>query len=102
MDAIGAYPHRMSDTERRACLRRAVIASTVGTTIEWYDFLIYSVVTGLVFGNLFFPDADPVVGALKAHGCLTVDQWSTTRELSIHRQRRVIGCHTVTGRSPAG
>jgi hypothetical protein len=65
MDAIGAYPHRMSDTERRACLRRAVIASTVGTTIEWYDFLIYSVVTGLVFGNLYFPDADPVVGRVE-------------------------------------
>ena len=72
MDAIGAYPHRMSDTERRACLRRAVIASTVGTTIEWYDFLIYSVVTGLVFGTLYFPDADPVVGALKAFGVFFV------------------------------
>ena len=59
-------------TERRACLRRAVIASTVGTTIEWYDFLIYSVVTGLVFGTLYFPDADPVVGALKAFGVFFV------------------------------
>jgi MFS family permease len=72
MDAIDAYPNRMSDSEHRACLRRAVIASTVGTTIEWYDFLIYSVVTGLVFGNLYFPDADPVVGALKAFGVFFV------------------------------
>ena len=72
MDAIGAYPDRISDTERRACLRRAVIASTVGTTIEWYDFLIYTVVTGLVFGTLYFPDADPLVGALKAFGVFFV------------------------------
>jgi hypothetical protein len=35
-------------------LRRAVIASTVGTAIEWYDFLIYSTMTGLVFGKVFF------------------------------------------------
>lgn len=46
---------RLSDTEHRAQLRRAVIASTVGTTIEWYDFLLYGTVTGLVFGKLFFP-----------------------------------------------
>jgi len=42
-----------------------VIASTVGTTIEWYDFLLYSVVTGLVFGKLFFPKSDPLVGVLE-------------------------------------
>ena len=69
MDAIGAYPHRMSDTERRACLRRAVIASTVGTTIEWYDFLIYSVVTGLVFGTLYFPDCGGRVEGLRSVLC---------------------------------
>jgi len=51
---------------QRTQLRRAVIASTVGTTIEWYDFLLYSVVTGLVFGKLFFPQSDPLVGVLQA------------------------------------
>ena len=49
-------------------LRRAVIASTVGTTIEWYDFLLYGQVTGLVFGKLFFPGSDPLVGVLQAFG----------------------------------
>src|ERR1700689_596310 len=44
----------MSDDAHRAHLRRAVIASTVGTTIEWYDFLIYRTMTGLVFGKAFF------------------------------------------------
>src|SRR3954467_13742064 len=47
-------------------LRRAVIASTVGTTIEWYDFFLYSIVTGLVFAKLFFPKSDPLTGTLQA------------------------------------
>jgi MFS family permease len=55
-----------SDIEHRAQLRRAVIASTVGTTIEWYDFLLYGTVTGLVFGKLFFPKSEPLVGVLEA------------------------------------
>jgi hypothetical protein len=42
------------------------IDRTVGTTIEWYDFLLYSVVTGLVFGKLFFPKSEPLVGVLQA------------------------------------
>jgi MFS family permease len=61
---IGIGP--LSDTEHRTQLRRAVIASTVGTTIEWYDFLLYGQVTGLVFGKLFFPQSDPLVGVLQA------------------------------------
>jgi len=58
----------MSEAEHQACLRRAVIASTVGTTIEWYDFLMYSTVTGLVFAKVYFPGADPLVGTLQAFG----------------------------------
>jgi MFS family permease len=58
----------ISEDEHRAQLRRAVIASTVGTTIEWYDFLLYGQVTGLVFGKLFFPGSDPLVGVLQAFG----------------------------------
>src|SRR5712675_2612224 len=56
----------LSEADHRAQLRRAVIASTVGTTIEWYDFLLYGQVTGLVFGKLFFPQSDPLVGVLQA------------------------------------
>jgi MFS family permease len=62
----------LSESEHRAQLRKAVIASTVGTTIEWYDFLLYSVVTGLVFGKLFFPHSDPLVGVLEAFAVYTV------------------------------
>ena len=56
----------------RSQLRRAIIASTVGTTIEWYDFLLYSTVTGLVFGKLFFPNSDPLVGVLQAFAVYAV------------------------------
>ncbi len=47
-------------------LRRAVVASTIGTTIEWYDFFLYSIVTGLVFAKLYFPQSDPRIGTLQA------------------------------------
>ena len=48
MTTIDITAHPSSETDHRAQLRRAVIASTVGTTIEWYDFLLYSTVTGLL------------------------------------------------------
>ena len=67
---IAAAPLSESDQQRQ--LRRALIASTVGTTIEWYDFLLYSTVTGLVFGKLFFPKSDPLVGVLEAFAIYTV------------------------------
>jgi len=56
----------MPEDEQRRQLRRAVIASTVGTAIEWYDFFLYSTVTGLVFAKLFFPTSDPLVGRSSA------------------------------------
>jgi MFS family permease len=62
----------LSESDHGVQLRRAVIASTVGTTIEWYDFLLYSTVTGLVFGKLFFPHSDPLVGVLEAFAIYTV------------------------------
>src|SRR6201987_3488656 len=62
----------LPESAHRIQLRRAVIASTAGTTIEWYDFLLYSVVTGLVFGKLFFPKSDPLVGVLEAFAVYTV------------------------------
>jgi len=61
-----------STVDERAQLRRAVIASTVGTTIEWYDFFLYSIVTGLVFAKLFFPKSDPLVGTLQAFAVYAV------------------------------
>src|SRR5256714_8429541 len=62
----------LSDTEQHRQLRRAVIASAVGTTIEWYDFFLYSTVTGLVFAKLYFPNSDPLVGTLEAFAIYAV------------------------------
>jgi MFS family permease len=70
MAVIAASP--LSELEHRVQLRRAVIASTVGTTIEWYDFFLYSTVTGLVFAKLYFPRSDPLVGTLEAFAIYAV------------------------------
>ena len=53
--ATTANYRNISDAQRRAELHKAVIAATVGTTIEWYDFFIYGTAAGLVFPKLFFP-----------------------------------------------
>ena len=66
MTAVGIAASHLSADEHRVQLRRAVVASTIGTAIEWYDFFLYSIVTGLVFGKLFFPNSDPLVGTLEA------------------------------------
>src|ERR1700724_922990 len=58
----------LSDSEHSRQLRRAVIAATVGTTIEWYDFFIYGTAAGLVFGKLYFPNEDALTGTLAAFG----------------------------------
>src|ERR1700742_152602 len=62
----------LSPDEHQTQLRRAVIASTIGTAIEWYDFFLYSTVTGLVFAKLFFPHSDPWVGTLEAFAIYAV------------------------------
>src|SRR5262245_4201986 len=48
----------------RRALIEAVVASTVGTTIEWYDFFLYGVMAALVFPRLFFPHVDPFSGQI--------------------------------------
>jgi MFS family permease len=66
MATYGAAATLLPADEHGRQLRRAVIASTIGTTIEWYDFFLYSTVTGLVFAKLYFPNSDPLVGTLQA------------------------------------
>jgi MFS family permease len=72
MTVAGTATGALSEVEHRVQLRRAVIASTIGTTIEWYDFFLYSTVTGLVFAKLYFPASDPLVGTLQAFGIYSV------------------------------
>ncbi|MEU2284831.1 MFS transporter [Streptomyces sp. NPDC013178] len=51
-----------------AQLRRVALSGLLGTTVEFYDFLVYGTVAALVFGDLFFPRADPAVGTIAAFG----------------------------------
>jgi metabolite-proton symporter len=51
---------------KRRVLVEAVIASTVGTTIEWYDFFLYGTAAALVFPRIFFTTFDPFVGQVLA------------------------------------
>src|SRR5437870_2301254 len=53
-------------SERRTQMIRAMVASAVGTSIEWYDFFLYGVGAALVFPQKFFPQSDPFVGTLLA------------------------------------
>ena len=43
----------LSASEHSRQLRKAVIASTIGATIEWYDFFIYGTAAGLIFGKAY-------------------------------------------------
>jgi len=52
-------------TARRNTLR-VIVASTIGTTIEWFDFFLYGFVAALVLGKLYFPSKDPLTGTLIA------------------------------------
>src|SRR5690242_9037120 len=54
----------MQQEGTRSQVGRAAIASTIGTSIEWYDFFLYGSAAALVFPKLFFPKSDPLAGVL--------------------------------------
>src|SRR5512132_2279082 len=58
----------LSASDHSAQLRKAVIASTIGTAIEWYDFFLYGTAAGLIFGKLYFPNEDALTATLAAFG----------------------------------
>jgi metabolite-proton symporter len=51
---------------------RVVLASVIGTTIEWYDFFLYGTAAALVFNQLFFPTLDPLAGTMASFATYAV------------------------------
>lgn len=62
----------MGKLENATAIRKVVLASLVGATIEWYDFFLYGVVAGIVFNKLYFPAGDPLVATLLAYATFAV------------------------------
>jgi len=61
-----------SDPSPPHSVRRVVVASFVGTAIEWYDFFLYGTAAALVFNRLFFPTLDPLSGTMAAFATYAV------------------------------
>lgn len=62
----------VSSTDGRSQSRRAAFGSFAGTTLEWYDFFIYGTTAALVFGDVFFPKQEGVLGTLAAFATFAV------------------------------
>lgn len=61
-----------SPTVPKARLRRVAMASSIGTTIEFYDFFIYGTAAALVFPTIFFSDMSPAVATLASFATFAV------------------------------
>ncbi|WP_158891693.1 MFS transporter [Amycolatopsis anabasis] len=67
--ALGA---RQREAERGTQVRRAALASAIGTTIEWYDFFLYNTAAALIFPQLFFPASSSYAGAMQSFATYAV------------------------------
>ena len=83
------------DPERRVQVRRAALASAIGTTIEWYDFFLYNTAAALIFPHLFFPASSSYAGAMQSFATYAVGfaarpigaATATKAELQVSRNR---------------
>ena len=62
----GVSTVQLDPGSQRVQVRRAAMASTIGTTIEWYDFFLYNTAAALVFPHLFFPASSAYAGAMQS------------------------------------
>ncbi|MDM5338545.1 MFS transporter [Fictibacillus enclensis] len=62
----------VDEAVRKKQMKKAAIASIVGTSIEWYDFFLYGTMAALVFPKLFFPESDSYIGVLQAFTTLFI------------------------------
>ncbi|MFP3123784.1 MHS family MFS transporter [Ectobacillus funiculus] len=60
------FQEKIDELTRKKQVKKAAIASIVGTSIEWYDFFLYGTMSALVFPKLFFPESDAYMGVLQA------------------------------------
>ena len=58
--------------EDKKLLKRVVLASLIGATVEWYDFFLYGTVAGIVFNKLYFPTNDPFISTMLAYTTFAV------------------------------
>ncbi|MET7997457.1 MFS transporter [Amycolatopsis sp. NPDC005232] len=61
-----------STGDRRVQVRRAALAGSIGTTIEWYDFFLYNTAAALVFPHLFFPSSSGYAGVMQSFATYAV------------------------------
>ncbi|MEV4598104.1 MFS transporter [Amycolatopsis sp. NPDC049253] len=61
-----------SSGDRRVQVRRAALAGSIGTTIEWYDFFLYNTAAALVFPHLFFPESTGYAGVMQSFATYAV------------------------------
>ncbi|VXB88792.1 MFS transporter [Citricoccus sp. K5] len=69
-DGVGSNPRPVASDAKSG--RRAALASTVGAIVDWYDFFLYGTAAAVVFGPLFFPSGNEVVGLLASMGSFAV------------------------------
>jgi len=70
--SVAKHDPSATAADRTRQVRRAIIASTIGSAIEWYDFILYSIATTLVFPTVFFAGSDLITGELKSTAVFAV------------------------------
>src|SRR5262249_34318329 len=68
----GQVPSMNEDVRPATPIARVVLASFIGTSIEWYDFFLYGTAAALVFNKLFFPTLDPFAGTMASFATYAV------------------------------
>lgn len=71
-DAQHAAEERLATPEGKSDFVRATFSCWLGTTMEYADFALYGLAAGIIFGDVFFPDATPVMALLSSFAAYSV------------------------------